>query len=87
VSGIRVFGVDVAQGISDKGTLSMRDVYQTLNYRTWSWAWAPMARRGLIASSDTDVFVYAVSDAGIRSANLVQLDTPLATVLFDAPTF
>jgi uncharacterized secreted protein with C-terminal beta-propeller domain len=87
VSGIRVFGVDVAQGISDKGMLSMRDVYQTLNYRTWSWAWAPMARRGLIASSDTDVFVYAVSDAGIRSANLVQLDTPLATVLFDAPTF
>jgi len=87
VSGIRVFGVDVAQGISDKGMLNMRDVYQTLNYRTWSWAWAPMARRGLMASNDTDVFVYAVSDAGIRSANLLQLDTPLATVLFDAPTF
>ena len=87
VSGIRVFGVDPAQGISDKGMLSMRDVYQTVSYRNWSWTWAPMARRGMMASSQTDVFVYAVSDAGMRSANLAHLDAPLATVLFDPPSY
>jgi len=87
VSGVRVFGVDATQGISDKGMLSMRDVYQTVSYRNWSWTWAPMARRGMMATSETDVFVYAVSDAGIRSANLVHLDAPLATVLFDPPSY
>jgi len=79
VSDLRVFRIDPAQGISPVGALRMNDVYQTINVRDWSYSWAPWVRRSVMA----DDFAYAISDAGIRVADVGSLDSPIRTVLFD----
>lgn len=77
-SDLRVFGVDAQTGFTVKGTLSMKDVYVTYNDADWTWYWSPWIRRSVMA----DDFVYAISDAGIRVANIADLSTPLATTTF-----
>jgi len=48
------------------------------------WARTPMVRRSVMATdANGNVFVYAITDAGLRSANLSNLGAPLATVRFD----
>jgi uncharacterized secreted protein with C-terminal beta-propeller domain len=78
VSDLRVFGVDAATGFTPKGALSMKDVYVTYNDYGWSYYWAPWVRRSVMA----DQFVYAISDAGIRVADVANLSQPLGTVTF-----
>jgi hypothetical protein len=79
VSDLRVFGVDPATGFTSKGSLGMSDVYMVSTYNDWSWYWRPYVSRSVMA----DGFVYAISDAGIRVANVSSLATPVATTLFD----
>lgn len=58
----------------------MSDVYQT--YEGWSYAWSPWIRRGILADSPDGQFVYAISDAGVRSAKVASLPAWLQTVRF-----
>ena len=80
-SELRVFRVDTATGFTPVGALSMKDVYQQFNERNWSWYWTPAVRRSVMA----DDYVYAITDAGVRVANVNSLQTPLATSLFQRP--
>lgn len=77
-SELRVYSVDTATGFTPRGALSMRDVYIQENYARWSWYWTPNVRRSVMA----DDFVYAITDAGVRSAHVESLGTPLATTHF-----
>ena len=79
VSDLRVFEVDTARGFTPKGAVSMKDVYQVTNYYNWSYYWTPQARRSVMA----DDFVYSISDAGLRVANIANLSKPIATAFFD----
>ncbi len=79
VSDLRVFEVDPAKGFTAKGALSMRDVFQVSTYYNWTYYWTPQVRRSVMA----DDFVYAISDAGLRVANIADLSKPIATVRFD----
>ena len=83
VSDLRVFRVDPGTGIDEVGAIEMTDVFSRGGggYYGWSWYWNPGVRRSVMA----DDFVYAVSDGGIRSANVNALASPLKTVLFDQP--
>ena len=57
------------------------DLYVTDGSADWSWS--PVIRRSVMAlDSSGNVFVYAISDAGIRVASLGSLDLPLATAKF-----
>ncbi|MBI3182843.1 MAG: beta-propeller domain-containing protein [Myxococcales bacterium] len=78
VSDLRVYGIDTASGITPKGAVSMKDVYQVFNDYGWSYYWQPMVRRSVMA----DQYVYAISDAGIRVADISNLSSPIATVKF-----
>ncbi|MFP2933409.1 beta-propeller domain-containing protein [Pyxidicoccus sp. 3LG] len=77
-SGLRVFRVDTATGFTPVGELTMKDVYQSHNRRDWSWYWSPAVRRSVMA----DDYVYAITDAGVRVANVNSLQTPVATSVF-----
>ncbi len=84
-SDLRLFRVDAGAGtITAAGRLSMTDVYDPAA-REFGWWWSPYVRRSILA---TDVegrdYVYAVSDAGIRSAKVAELPGWLATLLFPA---
>jgi uncharacterized secreted protein with C-terminal beta-propeller domain len=79
VSDLRVFTVDVNTGFVPMGAVSMHDLYQWQNYWGWTYYWQPAVRRSVMA----DNFVYAISDAGIRVADVKSLSTPIATVQFD----
>ncbi len=49
----------------------------------WAFWYRPWVRRSVMATDQAgQTFVYAVSDAGIRAAELTHLGTPLATALF-----
>ena len=78
ITDLRVFSIDSATGITPKGALSMSDVYQTSSSHDWTYYWTPNVRRSVMA----DNFVYAISDGGIRVADVDALGTPLATALF-----
>ncbi len=79
VSDLRVFQVDSATGIQPKGALNMRDAFATTNQNAWAYYWAPYVRRSVLA----DNFAYAISDAGIRVADVDSLSQPIQTILFD----
>jgi len=79
ISDLRVFEVDVTKGFTAKGAISMRDVFMVSNYYNWSYYWTPQARRSVMA----DDFVYSISDAGLRVANIADLSKPIATAYFD----
>jgi hypothetical protein len=81
VSDLRVFSVDPVQGITARGALSMSDVYAEDGNPYWGYYWWPQIRRSVMA----DDFVYAISDAGVRVANVASLGTPVATARFPAP--
>jgi hypothetical protein len=83
VSDLRLFRVDPVAGITPAGRLSMADVFTTQSGPGWSYSWSPYVRRGILAEDLAGgTFVYAISDAGVRSADLSKLSDPLATVLF-----
>jgi hypothetical protein len=83
VSDLRLFHVDPATGITPLGSLSMADVYLTYIGVNWSWSWSPYIRRAILA----DEFVYAISDAGVRSARVADLPAYLKTVQFPPLVF
>jgi hypothetical protein len=78
-SDLRVYEVDPAKGFTPKGALSMKDVYQTVHSFNWTYYWMPNVRRSVMA----DDFVYGISDAAVRVANIADLSTPIATAAFD----
>jgi len=82
VSDLRLFKVDPSSGITALGSLSMADVYLTYSYENWSWSWSPTVRRGILADAPDGQYVYAISDAGVRSAKVASLPAWLATVKF-----
>ncbi|MBN1205166.1 MAG: beta-propeller domain-containing protein [Myxococcaceae bacterium] len=82
-SELRVFRVDATTGFTPVGAISMADMYQVYNNRSWSWYWTPVVRRSVIA----DDYVYAISDAGVRAANVNSLQTPVATSYFAPQIF
>ena len=57
----------------------MKDVYQVSTYYNWTYYWTPQVRRSVMA----DDFVYAISDSGIRVANIANLAAPLASTRFN----
>ena len=66
-----------------EGALSMKDLYVSDGSADWRWSWSPAIRRSVMALDPSGtVFVYAISDAGIRVASLGSLDLPLATAKF-----
>ena len=81
-SDIRVFGIDTAAGITPRGSLTMKDTYVAGGTPDWYYWYSPWIRRSVMASDSGIDYVYAVSDAGVRSALLSNLTAPLATVLF-----
>jgi hypothetical protein len=86
VSDLRLFSVDPASGIAPLGSLSMSDIYLQRNDGNWTWWYRPWVRRSVMATDTLgNTFVYAVSDAGLRSAALANLGAPLATALFPRP--
>ncbi|WP_426755636.1 beta-propeller domain-containing protein [Myxococcus sp. Y35] len=80
-SELRVFRVDTATGFSPVGTVSVRDMFQTINFQGWNWYWQPTVRRSIMA----DDYVYAISDAGLRVAHVANVQTPVATAPFLPP--
>ena len=82
-SELRVYRVDASTGFTPVGTVSMSDVYQTFNYRNWTWYWTPSVRRSVMA----DDYVYAITDAGVRVAHVSNLQAPLATTYFQPDLF
>jgi hypothetical protein len=83
VSDVRLFSVDPAKGIAPLGSLGMGDVYIQQGSGDWTWWYMPWVRRSVLATDQAgSTFVYAVSDVGIRAAELTQLGIPLATALF-----
>lgn len=83
VSDLRVFSVDPAKGITALGALGLGDVYIQQGRGDWTWWYRPWVRRSVMTTDQAaNTFVYAVSDAGIRTAALPHLDKPLATALF-----
>jgi uncharacterized secreted protein with C-terminal beta-propeller domain len=87
VSDLRLFRVDPASGIQALGSLSMSDVYQTWSSQDYSWSWSPWIRRGILADSPGGQYVYAISDAGVRSAKVASLPAWLQTVKFPPLTY
>jgi hypothetical protein len=82
VSDVRMFSVDAAR-ISPLGSLSMGDVYVQQGSGDWTWWYRPWVRRSVLATDQSgNTFVYAVADAGVRTAPLLHPDAPLATALF-----
>jgi hypothetical protein len=57
----------------------MADMYSTYQYGSWTYYWEPYVRRSVMA----DDFVYAISDTGIRVANIADLSAPLASTRFN----
>ncbi len=86
VSDLRLFHIDAANGISARGSVSMRDVLRTESGPDWYYAYSPWVRRGVMATSETDDYAYAISDGGIRAVNMANPDQPLSTVVFDHVT-
>jgi hypothetical protein len=82
-SELRVFRVDTTTGFTPVGAVSMTDMYRVHNNRYWSWYWTPVVRRSVMA----DDYVYAISDAGVRVANVNSLQTPVATSYFPPQVF
>ncbi|HUM13613.1 MAG TPA: beta-propeller domain-containing protein [Myxococcaceae bacterium] len=82
VSDLRLFKVDPASGIQPLGSLSMADVYLSWSYENWSYSWSPWVRRGILADAQDGQYVYAISDAGVRSAKVASLPVWLQTVKF-----
>jgi len=81
VSDLRLFQVDPTGGsIQPLGSLSMADVYQSVV--GFNYTWSPWVRRGILADSPEGQFVYAISDAGVRSAKVASLPSWLQTVKF-----
>jgi hypothetical protein len=78
-SDLRVFSVDPVTGFTPKGAISMRDLYQVEQWSNWTYYWSPQVRRSVMA----DDFVYAISDSGIRAANVTNLSAPLSTARFN----
>jgi hypothetical protein len=83
VSDLRLFHVDAATGITELGSLSMADVLAGSEGPGWTSYWSPYVRRSILA----DEFVYAISDAGIRSARVADLPAWLATARFPPMVF
>jgi hypothetical protein len=79
ISDLRVYEVDPVTGFTPKGAVGMRDLYQVQSYYNWTYYWTPNVRRSVMA----DDFVYAISDAGIRVANIANLSVPLATAMLE----
>ncbi len=77
-SDLRVFSVDPVTGFTPRGAVSMRDMYQVQRSWDWSYYWTPSVRRSVMA----DDFVYAISDSGVRVANVNNLSAPLTTANF-----
>lgn len=75
VSDLRVFEVDPVQGFTTKGALSMSDLYQAEHWGNWTYYWTPQVRRSVMA----DEFVYAITNAGVRVADVADLSTPIAS--------
>jgi hypothetical protein len=82
-SELRVFRVSKDTGFSPVGAVSMTDVYHSFNYRNWTYYWTPTVRRSVMA----DDYVYAITDAGVRSAHVSNLQLPLATTYFQPDFF
>jgi len=83
VSDVRVFSVDPASGITPLGSLGMNDVYIQQGSGDWTWWYRPWVRRSVMSTDQAGTtFVYAVSDAGVRTAALPHLEVPLGTALF-----
>jgi hypothetical protein len=78
-SDLKVFSIDAMTGFTPRGAISMKDLYQTYTYSGWTYYWEPYVRRSVMA----DDFVYAISDSGIRVANVNALGTPIATTRFN----
>jgi hypothetical protein len=78
VSELRVYSVDAATGFTPRGAVSMNDMYQAWHSENWTYYWTPSVRRSVMA----DDFVYAISDSGMRVANIANLAAPLATADF-----
>jgi len=83
-SDLRLFKVDPAADppIAPAGRLSMGDVYQDAAGAPFGWWWSPYVRRSVLSSDDSGDYVYAITDAGIRSADVSLLPAWLATVQF-----
>ena len=78
-SDLRVYSVETGTGFTARGALTVSDLYEVQHFADWTYYWAPSVRRSVMA----DDFVYAISDSGIRVANVANLSLPLATVRFD----
>jgi len=81
---LRLFHVDAATGITLAGSLSLFDMYDPYG-QPFGWAFSPYVRRSILASDLGVDYVYAISDAGIRSAKVADLPAWLATLQFPLP--
>lgn len=79
VSDLRLFHIDVNHGITPRGSIDLSDIYRREGHDAWTWYWSPWVRRSVMA----DDFAYAISDAGIRVANMANPSATVNTVLFD----
>jgi len=81
ISELRIYHVDQDKGITPQGALPLQDMCAQPGGFDWPWHCSPEVRRSVMATNDVDDFVYAISDAGVRVAELDALDAPLATAL------
>ncbi len=77
-SKVAIFSIDTTIGITDKGSLAMGNIYDGVNGNDNWWNAGAHVRRSIFA----DDFVYAISDLGVRAANINDLDNPVGTVRY-----
>jgi subtilisin-like proprotein convertase family protein len=74
-STLKVFRVS-SRGILGLGEISHSDFFRDNASNEWGWWYQPQVRRGVFVED----FAYAISDAGVRVANVASLGTPVASV-------
>lgn len=77
-SKVAIFNIDTTTGITEKGSLAMGNIFEGVNSNENWWNTGAHVRRSIFA----DDFVYAISDLGVRAANINDLDNPLGTVRY-----
>jgi len=98
--GITAFNIELNSGISELGRISHRDTAEQVycptsltepapicnNYSGWTLSWLARARRSIVMTSETDTYLYSISNLGVKASNINAISTPINTVTYPLPS-
>lgn len=77
-SELRVFGIDLEKGITNRGAIAMNDLYRAEKTEWGYWWGGAQVRRSVFA----DDFIYAISEAGIKAVHGDDLTNAVGSLSF-----